>query len=50
MPRVDLPSEGIDEVVLDEKRVPSVDEVDREIVPDLEVTIQPKHSLEGTVH
>ena len=50
MSRVDLSSERIDEVVLNEERVPGVDEVDRDIVWDLKNTIQSKEPLESTVH
>ena len=49
MPRVDLASERVDEIVLDKKGIPGVDEVDRDIVPDLKVTVQPEEPLEGTV-
>ena len=50
MSRVDLSSERIDEVVLDEERVPGIDEVDRDIVWDLKTTIQSKEPFEGMVH
>lgn len=50
MSRVDISSEGVDKVVLDEERVPGINEVDREIVPDLKITIQSKEPLEGTVN
>ena len=50
MPRVDLSGECIDKVVLSEKRVPGVDEVDGGIVPDLKITVQSKEPLEGTVY
>jgi len=50
MSRVDLSGERVDEVVLNEKRIPGVDKVDGDIVPDLKVTIQSKEPLEGTVH
>jgi len=50
MSRVDLSSGRIDEVILDEERIPGVDEIDREIIPDLKVTIQSKEPLEATVH
>ena len=50
MSRVDLSSERVDEVVLDEERIPGVDEIDGEIVADLKVAIQSKEPLEATVH
>ena len=50
MLRVDLSSEGVDEIVLNEKRVPTIDEVSREIVSDFKVTIQPKEPLEDTIY
>lgn len=34
----------------DEECVPGVDEVNREIVPDLKITIQSQEPLEGTVY
>ena len=49
MPRVDLSRTSIDEIVLDEERVPGIDKIDGGIVSDLKVTVQPKESLEGTV-
>ena len=49
MPRVDLASERVDEIVLDEKGIPGVDKVDRDVVPDLKVTVQSKEPLEGAV-
>ena len=49
MPRVDLASERVDEIVLDKKGIPGVDKVDRDIVPDLKVTVQSEEPLEGTV-
>ena len=39
MSRVDLSRERVDEVVLDEERVPGVDEINGDIVADLKVTI-----------
>ena len=48
MSRVDLPSERIDKVVLDEEHVPGVDEINRGVVPDLK--IQTKEPLEGTIY
>jgi hypothetical protein len=39
VPRVDLSGARIDEVVLNEEGVPGVDEVERDIIPDLEVTV-----------
>ena len=50
MSRVNLTGKRVDEIVLDEQRVPSVDEVDGDIVPDLEVTVQSEEPLEGAVH
>lgn len=50
MSRIDLSGERIDEIVLDEKGVPGVNKVDRDIVPDSKVTVQSKEPLEGTVH
>ena len=50
VPRVDLSGARVDEIVLDEEGVPGVDEVDRDIISDLEVTVQSKESLEDTVH
>jgi len=41
MLRIDHSGVGINEVVRGEKGVPSVDEVDWKIIPDLKVTIQP---------
>lgn len=49
MPRVDLPGTSIDEIVLDEERVPGIDKIDGGIVSDLKVTVQPKEPLEGAV-
>ena len=46
MSRVNLSSERVDEVVLDEKGVPGVDEVDGGIVSDLKVTVQTEEPLE----
>jgi len=39
MSRVDLSSERIDEIVLDKKRIPGVDKVDRDVLTDLKVTV-----------
>ena len=50
MSRVDLSGGRVEEVVLDEERVPGVDEIDREIVANLKVTIQSEEPLEATVH
>ena len=50
VPRVNLSSERVDEIVLNEKGIPCVDEVDGDIVSDLEVTVQPEEPLEGAVH
>ena len=50
MPRVDFSGERVDEIVLDEKGVPGVDEVDRDIIPDLKITVQSEEPLEATVH
>ena len=49
MSRVNLSGERVNEIVLNEKDVPGVDEVDGGIVPDLEVTIQSEEPFEGTV-
>ena len=46
MSRINLSSERVDEVVLDEKGVPGVDEVDGGIVSDLKVTVQTEEPLE----
>jgi len=39
MSRVDLSSERVDEIVLNEKGVPRIDEVDGDIISDLEIPI-----------
>lgn len=49
MSRVDLSSVRVEEIVLDEERVPGIDKVNRGIVSDLKVTVQPKEPLEGTI-
>lgn len=49
MSRVNLSGTGIDEIVLNEERVPGVDEIDRGIEPNLKVTVQSKEPLEGTI-
>ena len=49
MPWVDLSSERVDEIVLDKKGIPGVDKVDRDVVPDLEVTVRSEEPLEGAV-
>ena len=46
---VNLSGERVNEIVLNEKSVPGVDEVDGGIVPDLEVTIQSEEPFKGTV-
>ena len=50
MSRVNLSGGRVEDVVLDEERVPGVYEIDREIVADLKVTIQSEEPLEATVH
>jgi hypothetical protein len=49
VPRVDLSGACIDEIILNEECVPGVDEVERDTIPDLEVTVQSKEPLEDTV-
>lgn len=49
MPWVDLPCIGVDEIVLDEERIPSIHEIDRDIVSDLEISVQSKEPLKNTI-
>ena len=49
MPRVDLSSVCIEEIVLDKKGVPGIDEVHGSVVSDLKIPIQSKEPLEGTI-
>jgi hypothetical protein len=49
MPRVDLSSERVDKIVLDKELIPGIDKVYGEIISDLNVTIQSKEPLEGTI-
>lgn len=49
MSGVDLSSERINEIVLDEEGVPSIDKVDGEIISDLKVAVQSEEPLETTV-
>jgi hypothetical protein len=46
VPRVDLSGVRIDEIILNGEGVLGVDEVERDIISDLEVTIQSKEPLE----
>jgi hypothetical protein len=49
VPRVELSGTGVDKIVLNEERVPSVDEINRGVIPDLNVTIQSKEPLERAI-
>ena len=49
MPRIDLSGVRVEEIVLNEKGVPGVDEVHGSVVSDLKVTVQPEEPLEGTI-
>lgn len=49
MPRVDLSGAGVDEIVLNKEFVPGFDETNREVTSEIEVTVQSKEPLEGTV-
>jgi len=49
MPWVDLSCRGVDEIVLNEERIPSIHEVDRDIVSDLKISVQSKEPLEDTI-
>ena len=50
MLRVDLSGGGVDEIALNEKRVATTDDVNREILSDCEATIQPKEPLENMIY
>ena len=49
MARVDLASELIDEIVLHEHLVPCADEVHRDVIGDLQVTVHSEETLERAV-
>ena len=46
---IDFPSKCVDEIVLHKHLVPCADEIDRNVVGDLQVTVHSEETLERTV-